>query len=90
MIGHTVEVERRDGQVRIHCHGKQVAAHVELPGRHGLVVLPEHGPGAVARNARLRRASNPDSPFAPKREAIAVEQRDLAAYDALVAVGGER
>jgi len=68
----------------------QTKTLAELPGRHGLVVLPEHGPGAVARNARLRRASNPESPFAPTREAITVEQRDLATYDALVAVGGER
>lgn len=90
LIGHTVEVERRDGQVRIHHRGKLVATHAELPGRYGLVVLPEHGPGAVARNARLRRASNPDSLFAPSREAFTVEQRDLATYDALVAVGGER
>jgi len=90
LIGHTVEVERRDGQVRIHCRGRLVAAHAELPGRHGLVVLPEHGPGAAVRNARLRRASHPESPFTPTREAIAVEQRDLATYDALVAAGGER
>ena len=90
LIGHTVEVERRDGQVRIHCRGKLVATHAELPGRHGLVVLPEHGPGAVARNARLRRASAPASPFAASRETVAVEERDLATYDALMAVGGER
>ena len=90
LIGHTVEVERRDGQVRIHHRGKLVAAHAELPGRHGLVVLPEHGPGAAVRNARLRRATTPTSPFAPAREAFTVEQRDLATYDALVAVGGER
>jgi transposase len=89
LIGHTVEVERRDGQVRIYCRGKVVASHTELPGRHGLVVLPEHGPGAVARNARLRRASTAESPFAPMREAVTVEQRDLATYDALVAIGGE-
>jgi transposase len=90
LIGHTVEVERRDGQVRIHCRGKLVATHAELPGRHGLVILPEHGPGAVARNARLRRVSHPESRFTATREAIAVEERDLATYDALVAVGGER
>jgi transposase len=90
LIGHTVEVERREGQVRIHHRGKQVATHAELPGRHGLVVLPEHGPGAVARNARLRRAHSPASPFAATREAIAVEQRDLATYEALVAAAGER
>jgi uncharacterized protein with LGFP repeats len=67
-----------------------VATHAELPGRHGFVVLPEHGPGAVARNARLRRASSPAPAFTPTGAAITVEQRDLATYDALVAVGGER
>jgi len=76
--------------VRIHHRGKLVATHAELLGRHGLVVLPEHGPGAVARNARLRRASSPAPPFAHTGEAITVEQRDLATYDALVAAGGER
>jgi transposase len=90
LIGHAVEVERRDGQVRIHHRGKLVAEHAELPGRHGLIVLPEHGPGPAVRNARLRRASCPASPFAATRDALTVEQRDLATYEALVAVGGER
>lgn len=89
LIGHAVEVERRDGQVRIHHRGKLVATHAELPGRHQLVVLPEHGPGPAARNARQRRPTVPVSMFAT-RESLAVEQRDLATYDALVAVGGER
>lgn len=89
LIGHTVEVERRDGQVRIHHRGKLVATHAELSGRHGLVVLPEHGPGAVARNARLRRTTSAASPFTGGREAIAVEERDLATYE-FVAAGGER
>jgi transposase len=89
LIGHTVEVERRDGQVRIHHRGRLVATHTELPGRHGLVVLPEHGPGPAVRNARLRRATA-SPPGAAAHEAFAVEQRDLATYDALVAAGGER
>ena len=90
LIGHTVEVERRDGQVRIHHRGKVVATHAELPGRHGLVVLPEHGPGAVARNARLRRTTPAPAPFIGARETIAVEERDLATYEVLAAAGGER
>jgi transposase len=90
LIGHTVEAERRDGQVRIHHRGKLVAAHAELPGRHGLVVLPEHGPGAVARNARMRRASPSSSAPSFTTEAAAVEQRDLATYDELLASGGVR
>ena len=89
LIGHAVEVERRDGQVRIHHHGRLVVTHAELPGRHGLVMLPEHGPGPAVRNARLRRATTPPPSSVP-REAFAVEQRDLATYETLVAVGGER
>jgi transposase len=90
LIGHAVEVERRDGQVRIHHRDKLVAEHAELPGRYGLVVVPEHGPGPAVRNARQRRATSPASPLASTRESLAVEQRDLATYDALAAVGGER
>ena len=90
LIGAAVEVERRDGQVRIHHRGKLVIAHAELPGRYGLVVLPEHGPGPAVRNARQRRATSLASTPAIARESLAVEQRDLATYDALVAVGGER
>jgi len=89
LIGHPVEVERQGGQVRIYHQGRIVASHAELPGRHQLCVLPEHGPGAVARNARLRRST--PSPLAdPAREAVLVEQRDLATYEALSCAGGER
>jgi transposase len=90
LIGYAVEAERRDGQVRIHHRGKLVAAHAELPGRHGLVVLPEHGPGPAVRNARLRRATPPASPPSVAAEAVAVEQRDLTTYDELLAAGGAR
>lgn len=88
LIGHTVEVERQAGEVRIHHRGRLVASHPELVGRHGLAVLPEHGPGAVARNARLRRAAPVSLPAT--RAAVTVEERDLATYEALVAAGGER
>lgn len=90
LIGRAVEVERRDGQVRIHHRGKLVVAHAELPGRHGLVVLPEHGPGPAVRNARHRRATNLASPLSLTHDSLTVEQRDLATYDALVMAGGER
>ena len=90
LIGHAVEVERRAGRVWIHHRGKLVAEHIELPGRHGLVVLPEHGPGPAVRNARQRRATSSTTTPIMTREALTVEQRDLTTYDALVAVGGER
>ncbi len=88
IIGHTVEVERRDGEVRVHHRGRVIATHAELPGRHGLVVLPEHGPGPAVRNARHRRATNTGP--VDTREEVLVEQRDLALYDELLAAGGER
>jgi hypothetical protein len=90
LIGHTVDVERRDGQVRIHHRGRLVATHTELPGRHGLVVVPEHGPGPAARNARLRRATPSAASPSLTTEAIAVEQRDLTLYDELLLAGGAR
>jgi transposase len=89
LIGHSVEVERRDGRVVVHHRGRVVATHQELPGRHQLLVLPEHGPGPATRNARLRRSLRPgDNSLTPP--AIVVEQRDLATYEALVGVGDER
>ena len=90
LIGHTAEAERRDGQVRIHHRGKLVATHAELPGRHGLVVLPEHGPGPAVRNARMRRATHASAPASHAADAITVEQRDLTTYDSLLAPGGAR
>lgn len=90
LIGHTVEVERRDGQVRVHHRGRVVATHAELTGRHGLTVLPEHGPGPATRNARQRRATVSGVFAGVAREAIEVEQRDLAAYEMLALAGGER
>jgi transposase len=90
LIGHTVEAERRDGEVRIHHRGRLVATHAELPGRHGLAVLPEHGPGPAVRNARMRRPSQTSAPASLAADAVAVEQRDLATYDELLAAGGVR
>lgn len=90
LIGHTVEVERRDGEVRVHHCGRLVATHAELTGRHGLVVLPEHGPGPAVRNGRQRRATVQTPNLAITRETMAVEQRDLSTYDALCTAGGER
>jgi transposase len=43
LIGQTVEVQRRGGQLRIVHRGALVAEHPELPGRHQLRILPEHG-----------------------------------------------
>jgi transposase len=86
-IGRTVEVQRREGHVLIRYQGQLIADHPELSGRHQLRVLSEHGPGAVARNARqphLHAVERPVHPWALP----AVEVRDLAVYEACAQAGG--
>lgn len=82
LIGQTVEVRRQAGRLQIFHRGTLVAEHPELTGKYQLVILPEHGPGAIARTARrLRSTSGPERHgFAPPE----VEIRDLAVYDRLV------
>jgi len=84
LIGKSVQVVRVGGHWQIRHHGALVAEHPVLPGRHQLSVNPEHGPGALARNARKRFAT----PGAPAHRTPAllpeVELRDLALYDQLV------
>lgn len=87
LIGQAVEVERRDGEVRVWHQGRLVVSHPELTGRHQLRVLPEHGPGAVARNARLRTST--PSAFRGLPSDLAVEERDLTLYEQACATGGE-
>ena len=84
LIGKTVQVVRAGDRWRI-CHrGEIVAEHPVLAGRHQLSVLPEHGPGAAARNAR-RRFSEP-TPIGPIAPAAieAVEIHDLAVYEQML------
>jgi len=87
LIGATVEVFQVGGHWQIRHRGAVVAEHAVLPGRHELSVKPEHGPGAVARNARLRYAGSAKlaglEPPAGERLAL-VEQRDLAIYEQLL------
>ncbi|MXZ69949.1 MAG: IS21 family transposase, partial [Acidobacteria bacterium] len=54
LIGQPVEVMRRDGFLQMRHRGQVVATHPVLGGRHQLRILPEHGPGPIARNARMR------------------------------------
>ena len=54
LIGQPVEVLRRDGCLQMRHRGQVVATHPVLGGRHQLRILPEHGPGPIARNARVR------------------------------------
>src|SRR5262249_53836746 len=57
--GKVVEVHRRAGVLRVLHQGALVVEHPELPGRHQLRILPEHGPGAIMRLARQRRSTVP-------------------------------
>jgi transposase len=86
LIGQAVEVLRGAGRLLIFHRGTVVAEHPELAGKYQLRILPEHGPGAIARTARRvhssRRAlSSASTPFAE------VEVRDLAVYDTLLRPG---
>jgi transposase len=89
LIGSTVNVFRVGDHWQIRHQGTLVAEHRVCEGRYRLRVDPAHGPGALARNARLRyadtapltsRSSIPADRFA------AVEQRDLAIYEQMLEV----
>ena len=54
LIGQPMEVLRRDGHLEMRHRGQVVATHPVLGGRHQLRILPDHGPGPIARNARAR------------------------------------
>ena len=85
LIGKSVQVVRVGAHWQIRHQGALVAEHPVLPGRHQLSVNPEHGPGALARNARKRFAT-PAHAGASRTPALLpeVELRDLALYDQLV------
>jgi hypothetical protein len=53
-----------------------------LPGQHQFRILPEHGPGAIARTTRQRRSTVSDA-GSVTRSLPEVEVRDLACYEAL-------
>jgi hypothetical protein len=58
-----------------------------LAGRHQLHVLPQHGPGAAARNARKRFSDLSAPSIDPGSHRLhAVQVRDPAVYDALLEV----
>ena len=87
LIGKTVEVVRVGALWQITHQGQVVAEHEVLAGRHQLRVKPEHGPGAVARNARTRFADTPAMAPSPAVPALlGVEVRDLAVYEQLLEV----
>jgi hypothetical protein len=84
LIGKTVEVVREGDRWMIRHRGKVVAEHPVLPGRTQLSVRPEHGPGALARNARSRYADTVGRPPLPESAGRDVQVRDLTVYDQLL------
>lgn len=89
LIGRTVEVQRHEGRILIRYQGQVVAEHAELLGRHQVRVLPDHGPGAIARNPRQPRLHAVDRPVRSWM-ASPIEVRDLALYEACAQAGGAR
>ena len=90
LIGKTVQVVRQGGAWVIRHRATIVAEHVVLAGRGQLSVKPEHGPGAVARNARSRfSASRMPAAATAIDLSREVEVRDLAVYERLGTVSME-
>lgn len=87
LIGQTVEVHRQGDVLAILHRGDVVARHRVLAGQHQMAILPEHGPGVLARIVRQRRSTLPEHrrPPLPPPE---VEHRDLACYEAVCHPGG--
>jgi hypothetical protein len=83
LIGQRVEVQRRGDTVQIFHRDREVATHPVIPGHHQFRILPEHGPGAIARTARQRQ-STPHRSERAARTLPEVEVRDLACYEALL------
>lgn len=84
LIGQSVEVLRRGELLHIYHRDALVATHPVLEKTHQMTILPEHGPGAIARNARLLRSSLPPTGADPRQRLTEVEIRDLAVYESLL------
>jgi len=81
-IGQRVEVQQRGETVHIFHRDQEIATHAVLPGQHQFRMLPEHGPGAIARTTRQRRSTVSEL-AAVTRMLPEVEVRDLACYEAV-------
>ena len=86
LIGQTVDVQRTAGEIHIRHRGQTVAVHPEVAGQHQVRILPAHGPGPSARNARTRSSTPP--PRTGQAALPEVEVRDLAVYDAVATCAG--
>jgi transposase len=84
LIGQEVEVLSHDGHIHLRHRGERVASHPVCAGKHQVRILPEHGPGALARNARKLLST---IPAAGRPEGLPqVEVRDLSVYESLLSM----
>lgn len=81
LVGRTVSVEPCGNEIRIYHRDDLVAVHELRQGRYGMSIRPEHGPGAIARNARKRHGMT--SGALQTSIASDVEVRDLSIYEQL-------
>jgi hypothetical protein len=86
LIGKPVEVLRREGQLLIFHRDELVVTHRELEGKYQMRILPEHGPGAIARNVRQRQSTRVGRDDTGRWTLPEVEVRDLAVYERIGAV----
>ncbi len=86
LIGQSVEVRRQRGQFEVSHRGALVATHVILPGKYQVEILPEHGPGPIARTQRALRSTPAPPPPPPSAD---VEVRDLTWYDTVCTGGAQ-
>lgn len=84
LIGQEVDVLSHGGQIHVRHRGELVASHPLLTGKHQVRILPEHGPGAAARNARKLLSTLPIA--GRPEESPQVQVRDLSVYDSLLAL----
>ena len=84
LIGQSVELQRQGDRLLAFHRGELVANHALLSGQHQLSVLPEHGPGAIARNARTRLTHTSSAQRHRAAELVDVEVRDLQVYERLL------
>jgi transposase len=81
LIGQTVELQARCGQLEVYYRGRRIAEHPLLEGHHQLRILPEHGPVAIARNTRHRYGLAGTAAIPPYHSEV--EVRDLTLYEQL-------
>ena len=84
-----MELHRSNGRIRVLHRDQVVADHPELQGKYRTRILPEHGPGAVARDSRQVRSTPEHSPIWRKPVSDEVEIRDLSVYERAAGIVAE-